>query len=66
MKFYSIRNFAKKNRELGKPYCSEYGLWGLRKNCAENGFAEAFIMVGRKLLVYESKFWEAYDLMEKK
>ena len=58
-KKFTVKSFALKNREVGTWPSSESAIWALKARSAENGFSEAFIHVGRRVLVDEDKFWEA-------
>jgi hypothetical protein len=57
-KKYTVKNFALKNRESGAWPNSESAIWALKARASENGFSEAFIHVGRRVLIDEDKFWE--------
>lgn len=65
---FTVKNFAKKNREQGTWPDSESAIWALRAGSPENGFGEGvFISVGRRVLISEDRFWEAlYKLQEAK
>lgn len=63
-KCFTIKKFAKKNREQGTWPDSEAALWALRANAPQNGFGKAFLTVGRRVLVNEEKFWEAISLLQ--
>lgn len=63
-KFFTVRNFAKKNREQGSWPDSDSAIWALRAGSPKNGFGEAFISVGRRVLIDEEKFWEAVTLLQ--
>ena len=56
---FTVKKFALKNREQGTWPDSESAIWALRAESPHNGFGEAFITVGRRVLVNEQKFWEA-------
>lgn len=58
-RFFTVRNFAKKNREQGSWPNSDSAIWALRAGSPENGFREAFVTIGRRVLINEEKFWEA-------
>lgn len=58
-RFYTVKNFAKKNQEQGSWPDSEHAVWALRAGSPSNGFGESFVTVGRRVLVHEEKFWEA-------
>jgi hypothetical protein len=58
-KFFTIRNFAKKNREQGSWPDSDSAIWALRAGSPDNGFGKVFITIGRRVLIDEEKFWEA-------
>lgn len=49
----TIRQFADKY-----PAFPQGGLRALRFNSAHNGFADAFVTVGRKVLINEDRFFE--------
>lgn len=61
---FTIKKFAEKNREQGTWPNSESAIWALRAGSPQNGFGEAFITVGRRVLILEGKFWEAIDLLQ--
>ena len=56
---FTIKKFAARNREQGCWPETDSALWALRAGAPQNGFGEAFISVGRRVLVDEEKFWEA-------
>ncbi len=56
---FTVKKFAVKNREQGTWPDSESAIWALRAESPHNGFGEAFITVGRRVLIDEHKFWEA-------
>jgi len=58
-KFFTVKNFAKKNKEVGIWPGSEPTIWALRANSNINGFSKAFLSIGRRVLINEEKFWEA-------
>lgn len=58
-KKFTVKNFALKNREAGAWPNSESAIWALKARAPENGFGEAFIHVGRRVLIDEDKFWKA-------
>jgi len=63
-KKFTVKNFALKNREAGAWPSSESAIWALKARAPENGFGEAFIHVGRRVLVVEQKFWEAVSRLQ--
>lgn len=66
-RLFTVKNFAKKNREQGSWPNSESAIWALRAESPDNGFGEAFISIGRRVLIDEEKFLEAiYCLQEAK
>lgn len=65
-RLFTIKNFAKKNKEIGVWPGSEPTIWGLRADSPENGFEEAFITVGRRVLINEEKFWEAVKNLQER
>lgn len=58
-KFFTIKNFAKKNRGTGTWPSSESAIWALRAKSSKNGFGDAFVTIGRRVLIDEEKFWKA-------
>ena len=38
---------------------SDSAIWALRAGSPDNGFGEAFVTIGRRVLIDEEKFWEA-------
>ena len=64
-KFFTVKNFAKKNREQGTWPDSESAIWAIRAGSPENGFGkEVFITVGRRVLVVEDQFWKALSHLQ--
>lgn len=55
-----------------KQFCSFYawptysGMWALRSDMKENGFEEAFLKCGRRVLVDVDKFWEILQAKQKR
>jgi hypothetical protein len=62
---FTVKNFAMRNRESGAWPSSESAIWALKAHAHENGFGEAFIHVGRRVLIDEGKFWDAVDKLQK-
>ncbi len=58
-RFFTVKKFAEKNEKQGTWPESESAIWALRAGSPKNGFGEAFITVGRRVLINEEKFWEA-------
>ena len=58
-RYYTVKKFAAKNCEQGSWPNRESALLALRAGAPENGFGDAFITIGRRVLVDEGKFWEA-------
>lgn len=56
--FYTVTAFAKKHAEAKAWPGSEAAIWALRADAPENGFGDAFITVGRRVLIDEEKFWK--------
>lgn len=63
-KKFTVKSFALKNREGGAWPSSESAIWALKARAPENGFAKAFIHVGRRVLVDEERFWEAVAMLQ--
>jgi hypothetical protein len=64
---FTVKEFALKNLKNGTWPSSEHAIWALRAGSPQNGFGNAFITVGRRVLIDEDRFWEAvYKLQEKK
>ncbi len=63
--YYTVKKFALKNKEEGTWPDSESAIWALRANRNENGFDKAFITVGRRVLIDETKFWEVVIEIQK-
>ncbi len=63
-KFFTVRKFARKNKEHGCWPDSDLGIWALKAGSPENGFGDAFLKVGRRVLINEEKFWEAIDRLQ--
>lgn len=57
--FFTVKGFTKKNKEHGHWPDSESSIWALRARSPDNGFGEAFVTIGRRVLINEDKFWEA-------
>ena len=53
---HTIRQFSERN-----PAFPEGGLRALRFNSDKNGFAPAFVKVGRKVLIDEARFFEIVE-----
>ena len=64
-KKFTVKNFALKNRESGSWPSSESAIWALKAKSSENGLDEAFIHVGRRVLIDEDKFWEIINRLQK-
>lgn len=58
-RFFTVRKFADKNKEQGCWPDSDSAIWALRAGSPDNGFGEAFVTIGRRVLIDEEKFWEA-------
>lgn len=56
---FTVKKFASKNKEQGSWPDSDSAIWALRAGAPDNGFGEAFITVGRRVLIDEENFWEA-------
>lgn len=56
---FTVKNFVQKNAEKGAWPSSEATVWALRAGSPGNGFGDAFITVGRRVLIDEVKFWAA-------
>lgn len=54
----TVKDFAKKNKDNNTWPSSEAAIWSIRQNRDENGFAEAFITMGRRVLINEDAFWK--------
>ncbi len=63
-RFFTVKNFAQKNADDGVWPSSEAAIWALRAGAPENGFGDAFLKVGRRVLVAEGKFWAAIELLQ--
>ena len=64
-KLFTVKNFAKKNCEHGTWPASESAIWAFRAGAPENGFGDAFITVGRRVLIDEEKFWSIIEIHNK-
>lgn len=64
-KLFTVQDFAKKNRKQGTWPGTVITIWGLRAGSPQNGFGEAFINVGRRVLIDEEKFWVAVANLQK-
>lgn len=65
-KCFTVKNFAKKNADMGAWPGSESAIWALRAGSPENGFGESFVSIGRRVLIDEKKFWEAVARLQEK
>tara|TARA_Y100000034_G_scaffold100960_1_gene124882 strand:+ start:660 stop:926 length:267 start_codon:yes stop_codon:yes gene_type:complete len=63
-KKYKVRKLAEKNRKNGTWPDTDATIWALRAGAPENGFRDAFLKVGRTVLVDEDKFWKAVDRLQ--
>ncbi len=61
---YTVKKFAAKNKDRGTWPDSESAIWALRAGCPQNGFTEAFLTVGRRVLINENKFWQAVAFLQ--
>lgn len=59
--FYTVKNFAKKNKEKGIWPSTEPSIWAIRAHRLKNGFNKAFFTIGGRVLIDEEKFWECVD-----
>lgn len=57
-KLYTVKNFALKNKEQGCWPDTEPSIWAMKAGVPENGLEEAFIKVGRRVLIDGDKFFE--------
>jgi hypothetical protein len=64
-KLFTVKEFAKKHREQGTWPGSDAAIWAIRAGTPKNGFGEAFVTVGRRVLIDEKKFWEAVEKRQK-
>jgi hypothetical protein len=58
-KVSSVKGFAQKNFNAGYWPYTEAAVWALKAGAPENGFGEAFLKIGRRVLVAEDRFWQA-------
>lgn len=58
-KCFTVKKFAIKNQAAGTWPDSESAIWALRAGSPQNGFGNAFITIGRRVLIDEDRFWEA-------
>lgn len=63
-KVFTVKKFAKKNKEQGTWPDSEPAIWALRAGAPENGFGDSFITVGRRVLIVEKNFWRAVERLQ--
>lgn len=66
MKYATIKEFARKNKESSAWPSSEAALYALRQGSPGNGFDEVFHKVGRRVLIDENRFWESIKKMNEK
>jgi hypothetical protein len=62
---FTVKKFAKKNRESGTWPDSESAIWALRAGSPQNGFGDVFVTVGRRVLISEQKFMETLARLQK-
>lgn len=58
-RLFTVREFAEKNQAQGTWPSTQSAIWALRAGSPQNGFGSAFLNVGRRVLIYEDRFWEA-------
>lgn len=63
-RFFTVKKFANHNKAQGCWPDSDSAIWALRAGAPENGFADAFVTIGRRVLVDEEKFWKAIALLQ--
>ena len=63
-KFFTVKQFAKKNREMGSWPGTESVLWALRSEEAENGFSKVFLKIGKRVLIDGEAFWLALTRLQ--
>ena len=63
-RFFTVKNFAKKNADAGIWPSSEAAIWALRAGAPDNGFGKAFLKVGRRVIIAEDKFWSAIEHLQ--
>ncbi len=61
---FTVKKFAIKNKASDTWPDSESAIWALRAGSPQNGFGQAFLCVGRRVLIDEEKFWEAIDRLQ--
>ncbi len=61
---YTVKKFAAKNKDRGTWPDSESAIWALRAGSPQNGFSEAFVTIGRRVLINEEKLWKAVALLQ--
>ena len=64
MRFFTVKKFAEMNRTQETWPDSDAAVWAIRAHSPQNGFGEAFVTVGRRVLINEKKFWEAVSRMQ--
>lgn len=64
-RFFTVKKFAEINEKQGTWPDSESKIWALRAGSPENGFGDAFITIGRRVLINEEKFLEAVSYRKK-
>ncbi len=63
-RFFTVKNFSQKNKEQGCWPDSDAAIWALRAGSPDNGFGEAFVTIGRRVLIDEERFWEAISRLQ--
>lgn len=64
-KYYTIKNFAAKNKASGTWPDSEHAIRALRNDSKKNGFFDAFVTMGRRVLIDEDKFLESIENLQR-
>jgi len=55
-RFYTVKQFAEKNKKEGVWPDTEGTIWAYRANSPKNGFGKAFLCIGRRVLINEIEF----------
>lgn len=63
--YYTVKEFARINKENGTWPSSEAAIWALRANSPENGFGKAFVKIGGRLLIDAKAFMECMEKQKK-
>ena len=64
-RFLTVNDFANDNKARGLWPNTPAQVWGLRAASPGNGFGEAFVTVGRRVLVNELNFYKSIESIQR-